>query len=941
MSHLHSSSPPTSPGHKFLTLERRESRRSTSLSSNRASVLLSERQLNKINQNLANIRQNSISAISEPHSPGFKHPSFMNDIAVATDPMIHSSPNLQAPTSVASGGIPRSISSGELWSNQNANTALTPKADSTTLSDNINGSIGVFPEHIQEYAVIEDLLYILMGINGTYIKFEYPSQATELDDDDDDDPMEDMGSATSTNCWDSIKYDVDPTLDQSLRHMVEKLLPLATYYMSVDAFVEQFARFEYGTVNHALCSAIRVFLKEYINFIAQLEHQFQTSNQFTLHRIWFYAQDTLQQMKILHQLTITIRDLSKRSYLADDDEDNIDAVLEGLKSTTDDSNEIRIPDRQKGAAVLNVLSDRLVGLSGDPKCKQIYSFLLSRASLPYFEILHAWIYRGEIKDPYNEFMVLEKRNVKKENLKEDFNDAYWEMRYTVRENGLVPGFLEPLKQQILLAGKYLNVVRECGVNIAKPEEMMDIMSQDQHSLDAQSSTGSGNQQNQQQPFTLHGNGIYGSKHGDLSQVTTRNDVWLAVDGGKFIKNLEIAYRYANRTLLNLLLKEQQLTARLRSIKHYFFLDQSDFLTSFLDLAKDELKQSAQDIPLARLQSLMDIVLRNSSSVAAYDPFKEDVVVSLSPLKLIDQLLRIINVAGFEAPSDVNSSGFLGQDGASSLSSSAYHLDRSQSLSGSVVFPSSSASNAPPKDVLNGYDALTLDYTVTFPLSLVISRKALTKYQLLFRHLLYLKHVEDLLCKTWMDQKETIWRRPSTCPETERWKFQVYSLRNRMLCFVQQFTYYVTNEVLEPNWRQLEANLTKVSTVDEVLQYHSDFLDTCLKECMLTNSKLLRIYNKLMNSCVKFSHQAERYTQLIQTMENQRSGLSRMPKQGLDSKTIEAHFETAQRSLNKLEEGVAYHMKLLINALNLYSATETVQFLCLVMRLDYNAFYRDS
>ncbi len=62
----------------------------------------------------------------------------------------------------------------------------------------------------------------------------------------------------------------------------------------------------------------------------------------------------------------------------------------------------------------------------------------------------------------------------------------------------------------------------------------------------------------------------------------------------------------------------------------------------------------------------------------------------------------------------------------------------------------------------------------------------------------------------------------------------------MLTFVQQFAYYVTNEVLEPNWRRLEANLKNITTVDQVLQYHSDFLDTCLKECMLTHSKLLRV-----------------------------------------------------------------------------------------------------
>lgn len=143
-------------------------------------------------------------------------------------------------------------------------------------------------------------------------------------------------------------------------------------------------------------------------------------------------------------------------------------------------------------------------------------------------------------------------------------------------------------------------------------------------------------------------------------------------------------------------------------------------------------------------------------------------------------------------------------------------------------------------VYPGYDALTLDYTVTFPLSLVISRKALTKYQLLFRHLLYLKHVEDMLCDAWMKQKDLLWKMRTGIPEIDAWKFRIFNLRHRMLMFVQQFAYYVTNEVLEPNWRRLESNLGKVTTVDQVLQFHSDFLDTCLKECMLTNAKLLRV-----------------------------------------------------------------------------------------------------
>ncbi len=62
----------------------------------------------------------------------------------------------------------------------------------------------------------------------------------------------------------------------------------------------------------------------------------------------------------------------------------------------------------------------------------------------------------------------------------------------------------------------------------------------------------------------------------------------------------------------------------------------------------------------------------------------------------------------------------------------------------------------------------------------------------------------------------------------------------MLSFVQQILAFTTFEVLEPNWRALEVKLDKVTTVDQLLRDHVDFLDTCLKECMLTSSKLLRV-----------------------------------------------------------------------------------------------------
>lgn len=105
---------------------------------------------------------------------------------------------------------------------------------------------------------------------------------------------------------------------------------------------------------------------------------------------------------------------------------------------------------------------------------------------------------------------------------------------------------------------------------------------------------------------------------------------------------------------------------------------------------------------------------------------------------------------------------------------------------------------------------------------------------------------------WVEHKAPQWRSPSRDPEIERWKTRIFSLRARMLAFVHQVLAFATGEVLETNWRALEAKLAKVETVDQLLRDHVDFLDTCLKQCMLTTSKLLSVrsasYRSLSDDC---------------------------------------------------------------------------------------------
>ncbi|CAN0584414.1 unnamed protein product, partial [Ectocarpus sp. 12 AP-2014] len=60
--------------------------------------------------------------------------------------------------------------------------------------------------------------------------------------------------------------------------------------------------------------------------------------------------------------------------------------------------------------------------------------------------------------------------------------------------------------------------------------------------------------------------------------------------------------------------------------------------------------------------------------------------------------------------------------------------------------------------LRGVEGLMMSFTVGWPVSLVLSKKSLTKYQLLFRHLFFAKHVQRLLSKdSWREHQVKEWR----------------------------------------------------------------------------------------------------------------------------------------------------------------------------------------
>ncbi|XP_020706235.1 gamma-tubulin complex component 2 isoform X3 [Athalia rosae] len=414
----------------------------------------------------------------------------------------------------------------------------------------------------------------------------------------------------------------------------------------------------------------------------------------------------------------------------------------------------------KGGKVLSLLYEQMNDVSGEAKSKELCLFLIRAASVPYMQTLEKWVYKGVISDPYQEvkiwtFLVEDNELIQREELPVDYSADYWEKRYAVRHER-IPVFLSEHAQTILRTGKYLNVIRQCGKTV---------------------------QWGRQEPLEYQ------------------------YRGQKYIAAIDRAYSEAARTLLEVLIHENDLMGRLRSVKNYFLLAQGDFVVQFMNLCEGELVKNMYDIVIHRLASLLELALRMST--ADSDPYKDDLKPELLPHDLEFQMFRILSIQ---------------TRGEKAFSS---QLDTT----------------------LTGLEAFVFNYDVKWPVSLIINRNAISCYQMIFRQLFYCKHIERLLCRVWISNKIA---KTFTCEAAMAYR-QAFSLRQRMLDCIQHLEYYMMVEVIEPNWLTFLNKMSKVSNVDDVLSVHQDLLDNCLKECMLTDPGLLGCITSLCAVCIEFCH----------------------------------------------------------------------------------------
>ena len=362
--------------------------------------------------------------------------------------------------------------------------------------------------------------------------------------------------------------------------------------------------------------------------------------------------------------------------------------------------------------------------------------------------------------------------------------------------------------------------------------------------------------------------------GVAAECPGARDIPFSTDPAAYSEVLGRAMQHASSRLMHQVMQVGRLPQRLDSMKALFLMSSGDFLSAFMDSAGEELAKevdpasglglttgggvlqdagAAGTASLQRLRGLLDLALRGLPGIPEEDA--DAVSCTLGSMNLVQHIQAVHAEARGEA------------------------VTRVPRRAG---------------EVLKGYAAFTLDFAAAWPLTLVLSKRSMTKYQLLFRHLFFCRYVERVLCDCWQAHQEVKGLNlTSTLARS-------YALRQRMLHFLQNFIYYCTFEVFEPRWHEMQEGLRSCKTIDEVIRVHCEFLNTGLKECLLTSLELLRLLNKLVTLCFLFATQLNTMLQSAKLSPEEidaRAGIT--PEQA----AAMAKARAARR--RRAEQGLAY------------------------------------
>lgn len=319
-----------------------------------------------------------------------------------------------------------------------------------------------------------------------------------------------------------------------------------------------------------------------------------------------------------------------------------------------------------------------------------------------------------------------------------------------------------------------------------------------------------------------------------------------------------AYTDVNTALMASLFQSGKLYDVMSATKRFFFVENCDFVQNFLLSAQNDLSRTTKEVSKQTLKGAFECALK--TSCYGNDAFAESLQLELSSSGLYDSLVKIIQSTS-EKPTT----------GSNNNSTSIQRIPKISEL-------------------------LSMSMKIDFPESMILNSKALAKYQIVYRHLVQ--------CIELIRGLSIPLNRTNLKVSSQIRQFEV--MKNSMVQFVRTMHNYICQNVLEPQWERFSTSLRerRFASVEEITNTHMNFLDTCLRECMLTNSKLVQLIGMIWSTCTKFSA-------LVHELNNR-----------IISRTInETTFQEVMGKFSALYQHFLKYVRVLIEALQYYAARD--------------------
>ena len=361
-----------------------------------------------------------------------------------------------------------------------------------------------------EAALLRDLPFTLQGLSSTNLPFS-----------------------------DKSSLRLPTTLPVPFVSLLHTLAEPSLLYKSLSDFVESS---EGGLVGQSLRSAVGLELRSYLGLVATLEGQ--------IRRALAHLDETLPNGGLgkagvtLKRCVIWTREATLGLRL-------MSLMVESAKG-------------KKGGELVSLIHNFATS-HGDPFVHTFAERLLASITRPFYNMLRAWIYDGELEDPYLEFFVYE-------NL--DYEDSgatsVWEHKYMLKESMIPSIITSDFANRVFLIGKSLNFIRySCG----------DSIWVENYSKDASREL----------------------KYGDTATLGT---------------SIDMAYKTVMARLINLLETKFALFSHLHALKKYLLLGQGDFIYLLMESLATNLDRPANSQYRHTLTAQLEHAIRNSN--AQYD-----------------------------------------------------------------------------------------------------------------------------------------------------------------------------------------------------------------------------------------------------------------------------------------------------------------------------------